>query len=87
VVLTVDNLSLLQVLLQEFYTAIDTALDLVIGAYLHGYVVSGRMSATSSHMSVVHHCGSEHSLRLTVQQQLTPRGSDRHQIQRWEHLV
>jgi len=41
-VLTVDNLSLLQVLLQEFNTAIDTSLHLLIGAYLHGDVVPER---------------------------------------------
>jgi hypothetical protein len=41
-VLTVDNLALLQVLLQKLYTAIDTALHLFIGADLHGDIVSGR---------------------------------------------
>jgi hypothetical protein len=44
--LTVDNLSLLQVLFQKLYTAIDAALDLVISAYLHGDFVPERISAS-----------------------------------------
>jgi hypothetical protein len=42
--LTVNNLSLLQVLLQEFDTAIDTALHLLVGADLHGNIVSEEKS-------------------------------------------
>lgn len=58
--LTVDNLSLLQVLLQEFHTAIDAVLDLVISAYLHGNIVSERtkVSHVERHMSLTRHCES-----------------------------
>ena len=38
--LTVNNLSLLQVLLQEFDATVDARLDLTVGAYLHGNIVS-----------------------------------------------
>jgi hypothetical protein len=40
VMLTVDNLSLLKMLLQELNTAINTALHLLVGADLHGNIVS-----------------------------------------------
>lgn len=88
VILTIDNLSRLQVLLEELDTAIDAALDLVICAYLYGYIVSERKLATFHYTSAKYHCGSEQaSIRLTVQRQPTLQGSNHHPIQRWEHPV
>jgi hypothetical protein len=57
VMLTVDNFSLLQVLLQEFNTAIDTALHLLVGADLYGNIVSGKkVSRVTTHMPAIRHC-------------------------------
>jgi hypothetical protein len=55
VMLTVDNLSLLEVLLQEFDAAIDTPLHLLISAYLYGDVVPERKKVSSirTHMPAI----------------------------------
>lgn len=88
IVLTIDNLSRLQVLFEELHAAIDTALDLVISAYLYGDIVPELKLATVNYMYAKHHSGSEKSsIRLTVQRQPTLRGSNHRPIQRWERLV
>jgi len=57
--LTVDNFSLLQVLLQEFNTAIDTALHLLVGADLYGNIVPEyKVSHVKNYMPAMRHCGS-----------------------------
>ena len=54
--LTVNNLSLLQVLFQEFNTAIDTALHLLVCANLHGNIVSKKkVSHVKTRMPAVRH--------------------------------
>ena len=72
VMLTVDNLSLLQVLLQELNTAIDTALHLLVGADLHGNVVSGKkVSHVRTHMPGMRHYDSYESDSLCNSNQLS----------------
>ena len=42
VLLTINNLAVLEVLLEELDTSIDAVLDLVICVYLDGYIVPER---------------------------------------------
>jgi hypothetical protein len=73
VMLTVDNLSLLQVLLQEFDTAIDAALHLLVGADLHGNIVSRKqkVSHVQDRMPALRHCRSDQLNSLCNSNQLS----------------